>query len=102
MDKCLKHIISLCRNMYNNSIPVDLVPLVYCSALEHGSDKEWKFLWNKFTITNLAAEQKTILNAMGCTKQVHLIKVRNKTDPVARDETHSLKYLFDFFHCRNI
>lgn len=60
------------------SIPVDLVPLVYCTALEHGSDREWDYLWSKFESTNLAAEQRTIINALGCTKQAHLMKVSSK------------------------
>ncbi|XP_055325495.1 uncharacterized protein LOC129579438 [Sitodiplosis mosellana] len=57
----------------NYKIPVNLVPVVYCSVISEGSDKEWTYLWEKFQKENVAAEQVTILNALGCTKQAHLI-----------------------------
>lgn len=51
------------------------MPVVYCSVVSEGTDKEWNFLWNKFKAENVAAEQVTILNSLGCTKQAKLIEV---------------------------
>lgn len=56
-------------------IPVNLKQVVYCSVVSEGADKEWDFLFEKFEKENVAAEQVTILNALGCTKKSHLIKV---------------------------
>lgn len=55
-------------------IPVDLTPVVYCSAIAEGSEVEWTFLWNKFLTGNVAAETEVILNALGCTKKSDLMK----------------------------
>lgn len=57
---------------------MNLVPVVYCSVISEGTDKEWNILWNKFQMENVAAEQVTILNALGCTKQANLILVSGK------------------------
>lgn len=57
---------------------MNLVPVVYCSVISEGSDEEWEYLWSKFQAENVAAEQVTILNALGCTKQTNLIKVNEK------------------------
>lgn len=60
-------------------IPVDLTPVVYCSVVEHGSDAEWNFLWNKYKSSNTASEKEVILKALGCTKQTNLLKVNKRT-----------------------
>lgn len=57
-------------------IPVDLVPVIYCSVVTQGNGTEWNYLWKKFESENVAAEQVTILGALGCTKNEDLIKVR--------------------------
>lgn len=61
-------------------IPVDLASTVYCSAIEHGTEEEWNFLWNRYKSTNLAAEKRTMLNALGCTKKINLLKVKLKQE----------------------
>lgn len=58
-----------------NRISVNLAPIVYCSVIEFGSKTEWKYLWRKFKTTNDAAERVIILNALGCTNEIDLIKV---------------------------
>ncbi|XP_031619288.1 membrane alanyl aminopeptidase-like [Contarinia nasturtii] len=57
----------------NHTIPVNLVPVVYCTVVREGSDKEWEYLWEKFKTENVAAKQDTILKALGCTKRPDLI-----------------------------
>lgn len=58
-------------------IPIDLAPTVYCAAV-YGSDQEWSFLWEKYKSTNSAAEKRTMLNALGCTQDINLLKVKFK------------------------
>lgn len=53
----------------DDRIPVDLMPVVYCTAIAEGSENEWNLLWNKFKLGNVASEQATILNALGCSKK---------------------------------
>lgn len=76
-----------------NRIPVDLAPVVYCSVVSEGTDKEWNFLWNKFRAENVAAVQETILKSLGCTKQAKLIEVFQN-----RIESHKPSFLFSFFY----
>lgn len=56
-------------------IPENLAPVVYCSVVSEGAAAEWEFLWEKYSLTNTTADQKTILNALGCTQQGELIYV---------------------------
>lgn len=62
---------------FSARIPVNLVPVVYCSVISEGADQEWNYLWKKFESENVAAEQVTILNALGCTKHANLITVND-------------------------
>lgn len=39
---------------------------VYCTALRHGSQEDWQFLWERYLKTNFASEKKIILDALGC------------------------------------
>lgn len=67
------------KNDSFDRIPVDLLPVVYCTVISEGSSKEWEYLWNKFKSENMASEQVTILNALGCTKHAKLISVHKKS-----------------------
>ncbi|XP_031623813.1 membrane alanyl aminopeptidase-like [Contarinia nasturtii] len=60
-------------SMGDYKIPVNLVPVVYCSVISEGSYKEWEYLWRKFKTENVATEQVTILRALGCTKQAKVL-----------------------------
>lgn len=50
--------------------------MVYCSVVQHGTETEWNFLWNKFKSTSVVEEQEEILKALGCTKRADLITVK--------------------------
>jgi len=57
----------------NNPIPANLRSVVFCTALEHGDEKEWNFLWDRYKESIITTEQVTILSALGCTKNVSLL-----------------------------
>jgi aminopeptidase N len=57
-----------------NRIPANLRSVVYCTALEHGDEKEWNFLWAHYKESIITTEQVTILSALGCTKNESLLK----------------------------
>lgn len=57
-------------------VPVDIRPVVYCTAVSESTDsKEWDHLWNAFKSTNVAAEQRVIMEALGCTRKADVLKV---------------------------
>ncbi|XP_037950077.1 aminopeptidase N-like [Teleopsis dalmanni] len=58
----------------NNPIPTDLRSVVYCTAMRHGNDDDWHFLWLRYKNSNVAAEKKTIISALGCTREVWLLQ----------------------------
>jgi aminopeptidase N len=57
-----------------NRIPANLRSAVFCTALEQGDEKEWNFLWDRYTQSIITTEQVTILSALGCTKNVSLLE----------------------------
>lgn len=58
-------------------IPVNIVPVVYCTVVAEEPDYEWDFLWKKYITENVAAEKMVILTALGCTKSADTLKVFN-------------------------
>lgn len=54
-------------------ISKDLQGVVYCTALKHGGEEEWEFLWEKYQMSNVATEKNTILNALGCTQEIWIL-----------------------------
>lgn len=60
----------------SNRIPDDLVPVVYRSVVEYGSETEWNYLWKEFKSSNVDGERKNVLKALGYTKRDDLIKVQ--------------------------
>ncbi|XP_050303200.1 aminopeptidase N-like [Anthonomus grandis grandis] len=56
-----------------NPIQKDLTSIVYCTALRHGGEKEWNFLWEKYLKSNVASEKNRILGVLGCTKEAWLL-----------------------------
>lgn len=86
---------------------------VYCTGIREGGIDEWEFLWEKFTTTNVAAEQVLILNSLGCSKDETIIKgyldrifienssVRSQDRAAAVTATYSqnpenIDYVFDY------
>lgn len=66
-------------------IDVHLAPLVFCSVIEHGSEDEWNFVWNivkstdpGFEDIDKLIEYLKMFDALGCSKQTHIIKVRSR------------------------
>ncbi|KAJ6645268.1 Membrane alanyl aminopeptidase, partial [Pseudolycoriella hygida] len=55
-------------------VPVDIRPVVYCTAITEGNSSTWNFMWNRFLTENVAAEQVVILTALGCTKDPAILK----------------------------
>ncbi|XP_063230541.1 uncharacterized protein LOC134535398 [Bacillus rossius redtenbacheri] len=56
------------RDPDSNTIAPDLKQAVYCTALRHGGEAEWQFLWDKFLAHHdVSTEQTLILGVMGCT-----------------------------------
>ncbi|KAJ8921487.1 hypothetical protein NQ315_003105 [Exocentrus adspersus] len=61
----------------------NLRSVVYCNALRYSNNNrtDWEFLWNSYlNSTGLATEQITVLSALGCTRDVILLReYLNKT-----------------------
>ena len=48
------------------SIPRNQRAAAYCTALRYGTESDFEYLLNKYRSSNVAAEQITILKALGC------------------------------------
>jgi hypothetical protein len=55
-------------------IPANLRSLVFCTALKHGGEEDWNFLWERYQESIITTEQVTILSALGCTKNESLLQ----------------------------
>lgn len=55
-------------------MPLDLRSVVYCTAIRHGSDKEWQFLWERYGKSNVGTERSLILSALGCSREIWLLQ----------------------------
>ncbi|KAH8278476.1 hypothetical protein KR018_003846 [Drosophila ironensis] len=57
-----------------NPVPPDLRAIVYCTAIGHGTNADWEFLWQRYLNCNVASEQDTILTTFGCSKDKLLLQ----------------------------
>jgi len=57
-----------------NPVPLDLRSVVYCTAIRHGSDREWQFLWSRYSKSNVGTEKTLILSALGCSREIWLLQ----------------------------
>lgn len=57
-----------------NSIPVDLRPTVYCTAIRHGNEEDWQFLWKRYQDSNVATEKRTIIFSLACSRNTKTLK----------------------------
>ncbi|XP_037727925.1 aminopeptidase N-like [Drosophila subpulchrella] len=57
-----------------NTVPINVRHTVYCTLIRLGSDEDWEFLWTRYKNSNVAAEKRTILTALGCSKEVWLLQ----------------------------
>lgn len=51
----------------------DLKPVIYCTAIRYGGEKEWDFLWEQYLKSNIATQKSTLLHALGCTRELWLL-----------------------------
>lgn len=78
-DLCLNSASALFRTWTDNTsrinrIPPDLRSVVYCSAVSNGGVDEWAFLYDEFLKSKVASDQVLILSALGCTRDVTLLR----------------------------
>ncbi|KAG7211600.1 hypothetical protein KM043_010856 [Ampulex compressa] len=71
-EGCVTTFLKKFKQWRNNSTFFTIKPnqrtAAYCTAIKHGSTKDWEFLWNQFYHSNCAAEQMVILEALGCSR----------------------------------
>ncbi|XP_017892658.2 putative aminopeptidase-2 [Ceratina calcarata] len=60
------------RTMKNNISP-NARPAVYCTAVRD-NNTNWNFLWEQYLSTNLASEQRIMLDALGCARNESSLK----------------------------
>ncbi|XP_062585470.1 uncharacterized protein LOC134247152 isoform X2 [Saccostrea cucullata] len=57
----------------NKRVDPDLKSTVYCTAIEEGGEAEWNFAYQQYKDTNVAAERRTLMGALACTKQTWIL-----------------------------
>ncbi|XP_030369807.1 aminopeptidase N-like [Scaptodrosophila lebanonensis] len=57
-----------------NPIPLDMRATVYCTAIRNGRDDDWKFLWERYTISKEADDRVVLLSSLACTSKVWLLQ----------------------------
>ncbi|XP_055379130.1 aminopeptidase N-like [Condylostylus longicornis] len=57
-----------------NPIPLELRSVVYCTAVRHGNENEWNFLWKRYKKSNVASEKTSILVSLGCSREVWVLQ----------------------------
>ncbi|XP_066251307.1 membrane alanyl aminopeptidase-like [Euwallacea similis] len=74
--------ISYAKNIFaeyrenGTKVPKDLKTTVYCNALRYSDDinRDYEFLWEKYTETDLSTEIITIYQGLGCSQDITLLK----------------------------
>lgn len=62
------------HKLFLNSIPKNQRSLAYCTAMKYGSPADWKFLSERYEVTNIASEQIAILSALGCSRDTKILE----------------------------
>ncbi|KAG5673914.1 hypothetical protein PVAND_003915 [Polypedilum vanderplanki] len=52
-----------------NPIPLNLRPVIYCTAIRLGNENHWKFLWQRYVNSNVGAEKSMIISALSCSRE---------------------------------
>lgn len=47
--------------------------IVYCAAIQYGTEHEWDFAFERYLKTNVPAEKELLLSALGCSKEPWLL-----------------------------
>lgn len=61
------------RFAFNFRVSLNLRATIYCSAIRHGGATEWNFAWDRYQDTNVGSEASTLMNALACTREMHLL-----------------------------
>lgn len=48
--------------------------IIYCEGIGQGNESDWNFLWQQYQKSDVAAEKSDILVALGCTREIWLLK----------------------------
>ncbi|XP_034485827.1 aminopeptidase N [Drosophila innubila] len=56
-----------------NPINPNMRGIVYCSAIQYGTEFEWDFAFERYLKTNIPAEKELLLSALGCSKEPWLL-----------------------------
>lgn len=56
-----------------SSVPLNLRPVVYCTAIRAGKEAEWTFLWKRYVHSNVGAEKSMIISALTCAREQWLL-----------------------------
>ncbi|XP_052753559.1 membrane alanyl aminopeptidase-like isoform X2 [Galleria mellonella] len=67
--ECIQHTVALFRGLVDNNVevPASIRSVVYCNGLRQGVAGDYDYLWNRMLTTNVANEERTILDVLGCT-----------------------------------
>lgn len=52
---------------------MNLRDVIYCTAITVGGQEEWDFAWQRYLNANVETEKETLLNALGCSKEIWLL-----------------------------
>ncbi|KAI1280558.1 Aminopeptidase N [Halotydeus destructor] len=58
----------------NNTIYPNWRQFVYCTAIKHGTEQDWSFLWSVYTQTQDASERDKLMGALACSKQPWILR----------------------------
>ncbi|KAM7359628.1 suppressor of ER stress-induced death isoform 1-T6 [Cochliomyia hominivorax] len=53
----------------NNPISPNLRGIVYCTAVQYGTEAEWEFAFERYLKSSVSTEKEIILTALGCSKE---------------------------------
>ncbi|XP_023173795.2 aminopeptidase N [Drosophila hydei] len=56
-----------------NPINPNMRGIVYCAAIQYGTEHEWDFAFERYLKTNVPAEKELLLSALGCSKEPWLL-----------------------------
>ncbi|KAH8334704.1 hypothetical protein KR074_004527 [Drosophila pseudoananassae] len=57
-----------------NPVPKNVRDIFYCTAIEHGNDEDWEFMWNRYQNSSQIYTQVRFLNALGCSRDDNLLQ----------------------------
>ncbi|XP_071443290.1 aminopeptidase N-like [Hetaerina americana] len=58
----------------NNPVRRNFRHVTYCTAIKHGNEEEWDFIWERYKKSNVGSEKAELLSALGCSRQEWLLR----------------------------